>query len=116
MDYISSEPEFCQFLTEVEKITSNTKTNYISWLRFLPQSHILDDKISKYIISKIIEIKNIAKNEHNFYSKSKDISNFKSALNKYLKYIQADFKTSFYIAIKNQIDDIKNDDEMSITE
>ena len=41
---------------------------------------------------------------------------FKSALNKYLKYIQADFKTSFYIAIKNQIDDIKNDDEMSITE
>lgn len=116
MDYISSEPEFFKFLTEVENITKNTRTNYISWLRFLSQYHLIDDKISEFTISKIIEMEIVAKNERNFYTKEKDISNFKSALNKYLKYIKEDFSTKIYVEIEDKVTEIKNDTKIPITE
>lgn len=116
MDYISSEPEFFKFLTEVENITKNTRTNYISWLRFLSQYYLIDDKISEFTISKIIEMEIIAKNERSFYTKEKDISNFKSALNKYLKYIKVDFSTKIYVEIEDKVSEIKNDKEIPITE
>lgn len=116
MDYINSEPEFFTFLTEVENITKNTRTNYISWLRFLSQNHLIDDKISESSISKIIEIENIARNGRSFYSKEKDISNFKSALNKYLKYIKKDYNTKIYLEIENEVAEIKGSKEISITE
>ena len=116
MDYISSEPEFFKFLTEVENITKNTRTNYISWLRFLSQFHLIDDKISEFTISKIIEMEIIAKNERSFYTKEKDISNFKSALNKYLKYIKEDFSTKIYVEIEDKVAEIKNDTKIPITE
>ena len=41
MDYLNTEPEFYKFLTFNEKITKNTRTNYISWLRFLSQNHTI---------------------------------------------------------------------------
>lgn len=116
MDYISSEPEFFKFLTEVENITKNTRTNYISWLRFLCQFHLIDDKISESSISEIIKNENIAKNGRNFYSKDKDISNFKSALNKYLKYIKTDFSTNIYVEIEDKVSEIKNSVEIPVTE
>jgi len=116
MDYISSESEFYKFLTEVENITKNTRTNYISWLRFLSQNHLIDDKISEFSISKIIGIEGSAKNERDFYSKEKDISNFKSALNKYLKYIKTDFSTNIYVEIEDKVSEIKNSVEIPSTE
>ena len=116
MDYISSEPEFFKFLSETENITKKTRTNYISWLRFLSQYHLVDDKISEFTILKIIEKEVSAKNKRNFYTKDKDISNFKSALNKYLKYVKGDFGTKIYFEIENKLDEIKNDKKISITE
>ena len=58
----------------------------------------------------------IAKNERSFYTKEKDISNFKSALNKYLKYIKEDFSTKIYVEIEDKVAEIKNDTKIPITE
>lgn len=116
MDYINSEPEFFKFLTDVENITKNTRTNYISWLRFLGQNHLINDRITEFSISKIIEIENIAKNNRNIYSKVKDISNFKAALNKYLKFIKEEYNTKIFIEIENKVSEIKSRKDISITE
>ncbi len=116
MNYIDSEPEFFKFLTEVENITKNTRTNYISWLRFLSLNHLIDDKISEHSIFKIIQIENSAKNNRSFYTKDKDISNFKSALNKFLKYIKEDYNTKIYLEIENTISEINISNNISITE
>lgn len=116
MDYLNSEPDFFKFLTEVESITKNTKTNYISWLRFLCQFYLIDDKINELSISNIIENEHNAKNYRNFYSKGKDISNFKSALKKYLKFIRSDFSNNIYIEIENKISEIKSSTKITVTE
>lgn len=116
MDYINSEPDFFKFLTEIENITKNTKTNYISWLRFLNQFHLIDDNIDEFYISKIIEVERIAATNRNFYTKEKDISNFKSALNKYLKYINSDFSNNIYVQIEDKINEIKGNTEIPVTE
>lgn len=116
MDYINSEPDFFKFLTEVENITKNTKTNYISWLRFLNRFYLIDDNIDEFSISKIIEIEKIAATNRKFYTKEKDISNFKSALNKYLKYIKSDFSNNIYLQIEDKLNEIKNNAEIPVTE
>lgn len=116
MDYINSEPDFFKFLTEVENITKNTKTNYISWLRFLNRFYLIDDNIDEFSISKIIEIEKIAATNRKFYTKEKDITNFKSALNKYLKYIKSDFSNNIYLQIEDKLNEIKNNAEIPVTE
>lgn len=116
MDYIGSEPEFFKFLSEVENITKNTRTNYISWLRFLSQHHLIDDKLTESSIKKIIEKENLIRSGRRYYTKEKDINNFKSALNKFLKYIREDSNLRIYAEIENKVSEIKNDRKISSTE
>jgi putative restriction endonuclease len=116
MNYLNSEPDFFKFLTEIENITKNTRTNYISWLRFLALNHKIDANISEFLISNIIVIESIARNSRTIYTKEKDISNFKSALNKYLKFIKQDFQTTILMEIENEVQEIKNRKDISVTE
>lgn len=115
-DYLNSESEFFNFLTDVEVLNKNTRTNFISWLRFLSQYHKIDNTIDENVIKNIIDVESINKNERNYYSKDKDISNFKSALNKYLKFVKEDFYTKSSIDVDTEIKEINNSDIFTITE
>lgn len=116
MDYLSSEPEFYKFLTFDEKISKKVRTNYISWLRFLSQHHKINDELSFDKIDNIISIEEKRKNERNFYTKDKDLSNFKSSLRKYSKYLNNDYSAKIEISIKKEEVEIKNNDKITITE
>lgn len=116
MDYLNSEPEFYKFLTFNEKITKNTRTNYISWLRFLSQNHIIDKNLSKEKIDSIISIEERRKDERNFYTKDKDLSNFKSSLRKYLKFLNENFYEHQQKLIIDEEFKIKNALNIKITE
>lgn len=116
MDYLNSEPEFFKFLTFNEKITKNTRTNYISWLRFLSQNHTIDNNLSIEKIDDIISIEEKRKKGRNFYTKDKDLSNFKSSLRKYLKFLNEDFyKTQKQLVLDEELK-IKANTNIEVTE
>ena len=116
MNYLASEPEFFKFLTNFKRLDRKTKGNYISWLRFLSHYHLIDDTITKQRILTILEVENIAKNHRNIYSKEKDISNFKSALNNYLYFINEEYSSKIYIEIESKVSEINNRQDISATE
>jgi putative restriction endonuclease len=116
MDYLSSEPEFYKFLTFDEKISKKVRTNYISWLRFLSQHHKINDELNFDKIDNIISTEEKRKNNRNFYTKDKDLSNFKSSLRKYSKYLNNDYSTKIENSIKNEEDDIKTNNKITNTE
>ncbi|TXD53227.1 MULTISPECIES: HNH endonuclease [unclassified Polaribacter] len=116
MDYINSEPEFYKFLTFDEKISKKVRTNYISWLRFLSQNHKIDDKLNFDKIDAIISIEEKRKINRNFYTKDKDLSNFKSSLRKYNKYLNNGFSTKIKNSIRKEEDDINVDNKITNTE
>lgn len=116
MDYLNSEPEFYKFLTFNEKITTNTRTNYISWLRFLSQHHKVNNELTLGKIDDIISIEEKRKVERNLYTKDKDLSNFKSSLRKYLKFINEDYLTKTKKSIKKEELVIKNNSKITVTE
>ncbi len=116
MDYLTSEPDFFKFLSEFEKVTKSTRTNYISYLRFLNKYYIINSSITKNSISEIFEKENIEKENRKFYTKDNDISNFKSALNKYLKFIQFDFNAKIYLSEEKTVSEINNNSIITITE
>lgn len=116
MDYLNSEPEFYKFLTFNEKITKNTRTNYISWLRFLSQNHTIDKNLSIEKIDDIISIEEKRKNDRNFYIKDKDLSNFKSSLRKYLKFLNDNFYETQNQLILDEELKIKANVKIEVTE
>lgn len=116
MDYLNSEPEFYKFLTFDEKISKKVRTNYISWLRFLSQHHKIDVELNFDKIDTIISIEEKRKNERNFYTKDKDLSNFKSSLRKYLKYLKEDYLTKTAELIKKEELEIDNNSKITTTE
>jgi predicted restriction endonuclease len=116
MDYLSSESEFFKFLTFNENITNNTRTNYIYWLRFLSQQHDIDNELTDEKIDNIISIEERRKTERDFYTKDKDLSNFKSSLRKYLKFIKDDYLSKIESSVENEELEIKKSDKITITE
>ncbi len=66
-----------------------SKSNYISWLRFVSDNfhdvnELLDQEAVEDIYSQILD----TQNQRSIYTKDKDASNIKSALNKYLQFLE----------------------------
>lgn len=116
MDYLSSEPDFYKFLTEIEQVSNSTRTNYISYLRFLNKFYVINNTLTESSISVIISNEKVEKENRAVYTKDKYIGNFKSALNKYLKFLKSNFKNKVELEIEEEIKNIQNDGKIPITE
>lgn len=116
MDYINSESDFYKFLTDFDKVSKSTRTNYISYLRFLNKHYEINESISEFSISEIIKNEIIEKDNRDFYTKDKYISNFKSALNKYHKFINSNFTNDIILDEERKLSEIISNKTISITE
>lgn len=94
MNEIIYEESFLKFMIVNGPKAKNSKNNYISWLRFISlRYNIINEQLTKEIIDKVtVNLQNTSE-DRDVYKTQKDISNIKSALNKYLKFIQAFKKT-----------------------
>jgi putative restriction endonuclease len=88
MNEIVNEDKFWDFMEKNGPNAKNSKNNYISWLRFISYHYnIVDEFLTHEKIDKVsLTLQNTAESR-NIYNTSKDISNIKSALNKYLKFV-----------------------------
>ena len=53
--FLKTESDFYQYLSLFGGINRHSRTNYMSWLKFLSQSYIIDESISDEYIDFIIE-------------------------------------------------------------
>jgi len=103
MNHIYKEAEFYIFMNLNGPNTKKSKSNYISWLRFVVENfNNINESLSKNDIKNICISLKEDSSKRNKYKKDEDISNIKSALNKYHKFIKT---TSHY---SRTTDDILN--------
>lgn len=102
METIYKETEFWQFMRENKPASDLSKNNYISWLRYLSSQGIrINFSLNKELTeAKLAELK-ANRFERDRYQSINDISNFRSALNKYLKFIGS------YTSANDSITDIE---------
>jgi predicted RNase H-like HicB family nuclease len=92
MSNISKEPEFWGFMEVNGPKTENSKNNYISWLRFVSDNfHSIDESLNKDMVEELCFKIRSSKDGRDIYKQDKDVSNIKSALNKYCKFIESTF-------------------------
>lgn len=93
MNEIRNEEKFFNFMNNNGPKAKKSKSNYISWLRFVSTKYnVVDDNITKEKIDRVtLNLLNTSK-DRDVYNTNRDISNIKSALNKYLKFVIANKK------------------------
>ena len=114
--FLKSESDFFQYLTLYGGINRHSRTNYMSWLKFLSQRYSIDNSISDDYIDFIIEQEKSLLNTREIYSTERDLVNFKSALRKYQTFIRSDFHRMQEETILAEVEKVKNDTSISSAE
>lgn len=109
--------EFYHYLTGPGGVNAHSRTNYISWLKFLDeQGYALTELQSYDDIDDLLATDASRQQNRSIYTKPNDIVNFKSALRKYLKFRQSDFVHQQEDTILAEINRVQNDATLSVTE
>lgn len=110
IDYNELEQEFYSFMRMNGPKDDKSKSNYISWLRYINNNcgdiNIrLSSNLTEGDKNSIITFLSDTRNNRTLYSKENDISNFKSALNKFEQFLQSETLKS---KIEPKLDVISN--------
>lgn len=91
MDYIdifrNYESDFYHYMVSNGNLGIKTSRDYISRLRFLAQSYLIDGNMSEEHIDYILQKEDTIKGEREIYNTQHAISDFRSGLKKFLKFI-----------------------------
>lgn len=113
-EYLS---DFYHYLTGPGNVNTHSRTNYISWLKFLDdQGYALTELQSFDDIEDLLKIETNRQTSRLIYTQPKDIVNFKSALRKFLKFRQSDYALMIQNTIQSEINQIQNDTTLVSTE
>lgn len=109
--------EFYHYLTGPGGVNAHSRTNYISWLKFLDeQGYALTELQSYDDIDDMLATDASRQPNRSIYTKPNDLVNFKSALRKYLKFRQSDYAHQQEDTILAEINKVQNDATLSVTE
>jgi len=108
------ESEFYQFLTGPGGVNEHSRTNYMAWLRFLSASYSLNANLSNDDVDDIIANEDFIRLYRDKYTTSRDMSNFRSALRKYVVFLNSDFRKQQEDTVLAEIK--KVDEDVTITE
>ena len=109
--------DFYRFLSGEGGVNTHSRTNYISWLKFLDgQGYELESLQSYDDIDDLLEKEKELQPNRSKYNKTKDLVNFKSALRKFLQFRNSDFAKQQEETILEKIKKVENDTTLSVTE
>ncbi len=87
------ESDFYHFLSSsMGGINTHSRTNYMSWLKFLSKQHIISSELDEAAIDIIIEQERSQLGSRDKYNTPRDLTNFRSALRKFRQFIQMDYQ------------------------
>lgn len=110
------ESDFYHYMILYGNLTSKTSRDYISRLRFLSQSYLLDENISEEYIDYIIEMERLIIPNRKRYATSKAMSDFRSGLNKFLAFFKSAYYQDSAKRIENEVHKVEVDEALTTTE
>ncbi|MBQ4391915.1 MAG: HNH endonuclease [Prevotella sp.] len=109
--------DFYHYLTGPGGVNAHSRTNYISWLKFLDEQGYALTEIHSYAdIDDLLVLDASRRSYRTIYTKPNDTVNFKSALRKYLKFRQSDYAHQQQDTILAEVNKVQNNDALTLTE
>ncbi len=107
MSFVSKESEFIQFMQTNGPLGDDSKRNYISWLRYIAENlERIDNSLNTEKIAIIFDWLKSTNNTRDKYTSDSAISDIKSALNKYLAFVNSE---SSFSKTTNDLESILGD-------
>lgn len=106
--FIDEASEFNAYMQSMGNINAHSRTNYLSWLRFLSQNYLIDSSLSADDVENIINSESEALGTRPKYNTTKDLTNFRSALNKYLAYLTSGYTDRCREVEQKAVEDVQN--------
>ena len=101
--------DFYRWMIDFGGVRQGTRNNYISWLKFLSEFYDIDYSITKEYIDFVIESENKNRIGRKQYSRSGDLSNFKSALRKFMGFVNSDYEKKYADRVLAEIKKIESE-------
>ncbi|WP_296260874.1 HNH endonuclease signature motif containing protein [uncultured Phocaeicola sp.] len=83
--------DFYHYMVTYGGITPKTSSDYVTRLKFLAATYDINSSLTEEHIQSILEQEETNRQNRNVYSSRKSISDFRSGLRKFLKFIQSDY-------------------------
>lgn len=120
LSFAEHQADFYQYMNRVGGLSKKSITNYLSWLKFLANDYVLDKTLTSERIAEILQQEERRQSQRRIYDTKKDLTNFKSSLNKFLAYVQSDYRREKVRKKsekdKQELDKIADDVQLSETE
>ena len=109
-------PEFRIYMTTVGSLQQKTGDDYISRLKFLLYRHQIDFSLDKSKVEAILAIEESERDKREIYKTKDSIRDFRAGLNKFLQFIESDYEKIYENNLTEQIEAVKNSQDLSPTE
>lgn len=116
MNFLDNISDFYHWMAQFDEVNAKSRTNYISWLKFLSNNYVIDERISDESINEIIRSESGLLTTRPIYKSEKDLVNFKSALRKYKKFVDSNYVRIIEDSILSETKSIQDDNSIAETE
>lgn len=116
MSFLDNITDFYHWMAQFDEVNARSRTNYISWLKFLSNNYVIDEGISDESINEIISSESGLLTSRPIYKNEKDLVNFKSALRKYKKFVDSNYVRIIEDTILSETKSIRDDNSIDETE
>lgn len=116
MNFLDDISSFYHWMVQFDEINAKSRTNYISWLKFLSQKYDLNEHITEDDIQKILNSERDSLKNRPIYRSERDLLNFRSALRKYKKFLDSNYLKIVEASILSETQKIQEDNSITATE
>lgn len=116
MSFFDNISDFYHWMAQFEKVNAKSRSNYISWLKFLSNNYVINEHITNDDIQRIIDSESILLTSRQIYKSEKDLVNFKSALRKYKKFLDSNYARAIEETILSEAQRVQDDNSIAMTE
>ena len=116
MSFLENISDFYHWMAQFDEVNARSRTNYISWLKFLSNNYDIDEKITEESINDIIKSESGLLTSRPIYKNEKDLGNFKSALRKYKRFVDSNYVRIIEDTILSETQKIRDDISIAETE
>lgn len=106
--FIDIQANFYHYLMTESGLAKKTCSDYMSRLRFLSKTYILDYGFNQNIMNHILKQEDNARLSRQKYNTKKSISDFSAGLTKFLEFVKSDYITSQNKRVEKEVENVNN--------
>lgn len=114
--YTDLQADFYHYMVKFGGIAKKTSGDYVTRMKFLAHDYPLDETLTKEKIEEILRQEDLKRKERTVYTSKKSLSDFRAGLNKFLAFINSDYRKRIADSIISEIKAVENDKTIKVTE